>query len=448
MIWLLLTTAWALPEGPDAFCALYADAPWCRTGGVTCTMCHDTSGAPNLNPYGADVQSELFGSYTEGITAALLAVEDWDSDDDGRTNLEEIGLGTEPGFVSDVEPECATQVLRDNDQYAVGRYDRRFAFKRVTLDFCGRSPRYQEWQDFDAELDKRAAIGAQLEACLESPYWASVLEELAYPVVRPAGIATDLSPLGNYEWDLRLFRYATSDGRDAGELFTADYYVVEDPPNSGLLAAVDEPRDESEDYAQPLDREYRHGLMTTRYSLAMNVMFSEVPRTLIAQYYRELLGMDIALSQGLYPIDEADGAYAWDAPLDVDEKGVWQQDCAACHATLDPLSYPFARYVGIDLDGDTTATWQESRVDDILPTIDGYIFGEPVSSPEEWVDVAVNSDEFAEQMTRIFWNHLFRRAPFSCDEDEFNALWQGFAADRDVEAMLANLVQTDAYGTP
>ena len=64
------------------------------------------------------------------------------------------------------------------------------------------------------------------------------------------------------------------------------------------------------------DAEDRYGLVTTRFSLAMNVMFAPVPRTLTAHYYRELLGLDISMTEGLYPVDEADG----DRTVGVDER--------------------------------------------------------------------------------------------------------------------------------
>ena len=225
--------------------------------------------------------------------------------------------------------------------------------------------------------------------------------------------------------------------------------MVEEPDYSGILVAVDEPRSETEAYAQPLEQERRYGLITTRYSLAMRVMFSDVPRNLTSHWYKHLLGMDLSRGDGLYPIDEQDGAYDWDAPADVDNAGVIQEGCAVCHTTLDPLSYPWSRYNGIDLTGDTTGTWMEDRATDVMPTTDGYIFGMPISGPDEWVEEAVQSDAFAEQVTRLFWEYLLRRAPYDCEDDAFEALWVDFRDNgRDVEAMLKQLVTTEAYGQP
>ena len=471
----LLSFAHAQPLAPALTCDVYPDSPLCATGAVSCVLCHDADGPPALNPYGDDVLSELGEDFESTLAAALLAIESRDSDADGINNLTEIEAGSWPGAAEDIEPECMAQVESGSDYYAIGQYDPYFAYKRITLDFCGRSPRYEEVQAFEADMaalgwsrgdgeqpaleeGATALLHGQLEACLLSPYWDDVLEEIGVGVVRPKGYASDLYLLGNYEWDLRLFRYATSGDRDIDDLMQADYFVVEEPDGSGVLSTIDEPRNDTEAYAQPLAAEHRFGLITTRFSLAMNVMFAPVPRTLSAHWYRELLGLDVALSEGLHPIDEADGAYDWDAPADVDSKGVWQEECAGCHTTLDPLSYPWARYNGIDLDGDTTGTWLEDRAADVLPEISGAIFAQSVSGPEEWVAEAVASDAFAERVVELFWIYLLRREPYSCEEEDYTDLWRGLRdglyshigddAPHNVEVMLHELVLMEAYGTP
>ena len=470
----------ARPEAPGLFCAQYPDAPSCAGGAVACAVCHTLSGPPYLNPYGDDVLARLSAEpdFAAELPDVLTAIEALDSDGDGRSNLDEILDGSWPGSVEAIEPECQPQATRGNTAYAVGQYDPLFAWKRITLDFCGRSPRYEEVQDFRAEL---AALGwtpgdfalpdapanaddavvallhEQLEACLGSRYWDEVLNELGIGVVRPTGYNSDLFILGNYEWDLRLFRYATSGDRDVGDLMQAQYLVVEEPTGSGVLLPIEEPRNAAEAYAQPLAPADRYGLITTRFSLAMNVMFAPVPRTLASHWYRELLGLDMALSEGLYPVDEAGGAYDWDAPRDVDSKGVWQEDCAACHTTTDPLSYPWARYNGIDLSGNTTGTLQPTRATDILPDTTGAIFGVTVSGPAEWVEEAVHSDAFSEHMVELLWTYLLRRAPYTCEADAYTDLWTALrdgsyhsttGPARNIEAMLHDLVLLEAYGTP
>lgn len=453
----LAPPAQARSEAPGLFCETYPEAPACSTGSVACTTCHGLSGPPGHNPFGTDVREalELLTAEEEApdfatwLPQALAEVELLDSDGDGPDNLTEILAGTEPGWDSSTEPECAEQIDTDNSGWDLGRYDPAFAWKRVMLDFCGRSPTWAEVQEFAGVADPEGAIQDTLDLCLQSPYWGEILRELAVGVVEPIGPATDINPLGNWAWDLRLWAWVMSGDRDAADLLLADYFVVEYPAGSGQLLAVDEPRDSSEAYAQPLEAEHRYGIVTTRYALAMRVMFSDVPRNLASHWYREVLGLDIARSEGLFPIDEEDGAYGWPAPLDVDDKGVWQEDCASCHSTLDPLSYPWARYNGIDLDGDTTGLYLEDRAVDALPTTAGFLFGEPVEGPADWVDLAVASDAFSRNTTAIFWRQVFRRDPWSCEAEEFEALWTSFRDEgRNVEEMLRLMVTLDAYGTP
>ena len=212
--------------------------------------------------------------------------------------------------------------------------------------------------------------------------------------------------------------------RDAAEVMTADYYAVEHPPGTGVLVAVDEPRNEGEAYAQPLAAEHRYGVLTTRFSLAMRIMFADMPRTLASHWYKKLLGLDIARSEGLFSVDELDGELPWPAPLDVDDKGVWQEGCASYHATLDGLSYPWARYNGIDLEGGTTAVHLEDRAGDVIPSTDGWIFGRPVDGPEQWVAEAIASDAFARQTVGTFWRQIFQQDPYTC-EALFEELWTG-----------------------
>ena len=444
MLW--TTLALAKPVAPELFCESYEASPFCVSGETSCTTCHALAGPPARNPYGQAVQGSLSGDFAQTLPLALAAVETRDSDGDGVDNLAEVLAGTQPGFDSSVEPECATQPDGTNPYYKLGEYDHDFAYRRVMLDFCGRSPRYAERAALAAAEDPDAVIQDTLDLCLQSPYWREVLQELAVDVVRPIGPATDINVLGNWQWDVRLFVYAMSQDRDAGELLTASYLVVEE---DGALTAITEPRDALEEYAQPLPREHRYGLITTRYSLAMNVMFSAVPRTLAAHVYRKLLGFDIARSEGLYPVDEADGLYDWAAPRDVDDKGVWQEGCASCHSTLDALSYPWARYNGIDLDGDTTGAFLEDRATDILPSTTGAIFGQEVTDPYDWVQLAVESEAFSENTVGMLWTYLFRREPYSCEEEEFTALWTDFHGNgRRVEDTLRLLVTLDAYGAP
>ncbi len=451
---LALPAAWALPEAPDLFCAHYPDVPFCLTDSVSCTMCHAQSGPPTLNPYGADVQAEL-GSYDEladVIDAALTAVEPLDSDADGVDNLTEILLGAWPGLADDEEPECSAQVsagLQPNPWYRLGTWDPVFAWRRVSVDFCGVPATREELEAIAVDPDPQQAVLDLLETCLDSEHWQETIDEIGAPVVMRASDVGDENWLGNCDWDERLWRWAMIDHHDAGDVLQAQYFVVEDPGSPSGLMRIEEPRNETESFAQPMEREHRFGLMTTRYSLTFHIMERDVPRNLVVHFYRELLGLDIALGEGLYPIDEQPGVFDWPAPLDVDGLGVWQEACAVCHTTIDPLSYPWMRYWGIDTSTGMTALYDPERNLDMYPTEEGHIFGQPIDGPAEWVQAAVESDFFAQQVVRMFWKHLLRRDVYSCEQDTFDQLWMDFRDNgRDVEAMLAEFVLTDAYGAP
>lgn len=443
--------AFATQDSPDLFCDRYPQSPFCVTGRVSCQVCHDSAGPPLLNPYGDALLAEVGSAdLASALAAALRSVEPLDSDGDGVDNLGEIEAGTWPGFATGAETACNTQVETENAWYTVGRWDPSFAFRRVSIDFCGRQPTWPEWEAFRASPDPTAAVVEHLDACLDSPSWHVALTEVAMPVVRPA---EEFNPYNydradaNPDWDFHFWRYVLTDGRDAADLLQGKYFVVEEPPGSGTLLAVDDPRTDDEWNQQPMEAEHRFGLITHHHSLVRFLGVRFVPRTLVNQFYRELLGLDLARGEGLYPVDEMNGAYPWPTSLDVDDANVQQEGCASCHSTLDPLSYPWARYNG--LGGPRTGTYDPDRATDILPTTDGHIFGIPVSGPEEWVAEAVASDHFSRRMVFVFWRHLFQREPLSCEEEAFDALWTDFRDHgRDIERMLHQLVLLDAYGAP
>ena len=70
---------------------------------IDCTMCHVSSSDFERNPYGADLS---------GADRDFAAIEDDDSDGDGRTNIEEIGHDcTAPGdAVSPVDSATWTMI--------------------------------------------------------------------------------------------------------------------------------------------------------------------------------------------------------------------------------------------------------------------------------------------------------------------------------------------------
>ncbi|NJK89499.1 MAG: hypothetical protein HC923_08925, partial [Myxococcales bacterium] len=203
-----------------------------------------------------------------------------------------------------------------------------------------------------AAADPWAEVDRQLDACLDSEYWRGrdgVLWRIAHPKIRPlaaikAGADAGDIPLADYEDDYNLFAYAHSDDRDVRDVLLARYLVERiDGPETQYVQVQ---RNPFEDLgargflvAQFVDIPQRAGLLTTRWNLASNTMFTSVPRTTAAQAYRAFLGYDLSKLEGLFPVEGE--------PIDYDAKDVKRDECSICHSTLDPLTYPFAHYNGI-----------------------------------------------------------------------------------------------------
>lgn len=455
---LLAGPAWALPSAPETFCDVYPDTPLCSAGTVSCSQCHDLTGPPLRNPYGDDVARAW--QVDDALERALVAVELLDSDIDGARNVDEISAGSPAGIPDELTTACDAQQGGDNPFYDVGAWDPRFALRRVTLDVCGRSPFYEEMVALADADDPRAMVHAQLDACLGSRHWADVLDEMSLPVVEPRFDVPDCaSPLqgddgpvdsepytlGNPAWERRLFRYVMSGDRDARDVLRAKYLVVEEPVGSGQLVAVDEPRDGCELEAQPVDREHRFGLMTMRASMVTRTRYRELPRVIAAVIYRELLGYDLRHAEGLYPVDELDGALPWPAPADPEGRGVTAEECAACHSTLDPAATPWARYNYRN----RAPGWSADYNLDIAPATDGWLLGQPVDGPEAWVEVATSSAAFSRRIAEMFFARVMGRPSFACEQTQILAL-AGSLEDQgyQVERMLHELIDLDAYGAP
>lgn len=75
---------------------LYPESASLDNAGISCTLCHGTTGLNTFNSYGWDIRLGLddFLSFPD----AILAAETLDSDGQGSTNLEEIIAGTQPGW--------------------------------------------------------------------------------------------------------------------------------------------------------------------------------------------------------------------------------------------------------------------------------------------------------------------------------------------------------------
>lgn len=479
-----LSVAHAKPVAPLEFCRVYPDAPECSGALVECAMCHVQP--PARNGYGTQIEAELVPDlprplsdevFLLGLPEALGAVELLDADGDGFTNLEEVISGSLPAdrdsFPVYLGCDEAVAELASGQDYDVCGYDPTFAFRRILLDVCGRSPSLAELDAFRAESDSMAALHEQLDTCLDTDYWRGIDGEvwsLAHPKIRPsASLKSGDDPgdinLADYTDDYNLFVYATTDDRDCRDVLLADYHVerAEDGTMTPFVHTY------AEDFAargldktQFVEPEFRAGMLTSRWFLMINTMFTSLPRTTAAQAYRAYLGFDIAGMQGLHSVPNE--------PVDYDAKDVQRAECAACHATLDPLTYPFSRYEGIgggEMYSDDGPfglaylpfSYNPDRLERFV-TVDGpdvaltpengMIFGEPVANLLEWAEVAANSEAFARTLVGDFWELLIGEPPRPSESQEFTALWQGLMTTYDyrVEAMLHALIETEAYGVP
>ena len=448
-------TASAKPIGPQIFCDQYPASPLCASGPATCQTCH--LAPPERNEFGAAIAENLLPGvprpltdeqYSNALPGALLAVEELDSDGDAHGNLVEIDAGTQPGDAFSF-PLGDADCVSSNPTWDVCGYDRKYVWKKIHLDFCGYSPSLEDLDYFDTvpALQQDAMIDDAMDVCVDTDFWAGrdgILWQLANRKIRP--LATFQQPgVLEYENDYNLFAWSQIDGNDARAVLTANFYVTRNESVSPTTYSVvsDLPDTESIETAR------RAGLLTSRWTLFYNTMFTALPRTTAAQAYRAFLGTDIARMEGLYPIANE--------PVDYDAKGVTAAGCAACHSTLDPLTYPFTNYNGIgpgpavQYVDDRLATFYS----DIAPNIGntpeaGYIFGQPVADLSEWAEVAANSPQFADATVKDYWKLLMGRDPLPEEMAEFNALSSSFRTTDaySVEAMLHKLVKTEAYGAP
>jgi hypothetical protein len=461
-VWLCATAAAAKPPGPATFCSKYPGVPACTGQEPACTYCHTSP--PVRNVYGMSVEAHLLpgaprplsdSDYAMGLPAALTAAEGEDSDGDGVSNLVEIQKGTLPAdphsFPADVM--CAGPM---NPTYSVCKYDPHFAVRKVMLDFCGFSPTYDQLAQFDAlsVADQMTTIDNTLDKCLATDLWRGKngqLWELAHRKIRPvgslkAGEDKGVIELADYYDDYNLYTWSAIDGHDAREVLTAGYYVTRTGTNPTVYAQVQ---------SAPLERvdaAHRAGNLTTGWSLSYFVMFTALPRTAAAQAYRGYLDLDIAKQEGLYPVAGE--------PKDWDHKGVTGTLCTQCHATLDPLSYPFRNYNGLTGSTGQFGTYVPMRLETIAPFSSqsflaqipeqGYLFGQPVNNLVEWAQTAANSDQFARATVLDYWKLLMGDPPTAEQNDEFVQLWQRFKAVNgySVDKMLHELVKTEAYGAP
>jgi len=464
----------AQPNGPATFCEVYPEAPACAAGEVTCDTCHTTP--PSLNTYGADVSAALVpgderplsaDDFHAGLPDALVAVEGADSDGDGYTNLDEILAGSSPADASSapVAGDCVDD--NDEDGYNLCGYDTEYAYKKVLIDFCGRSPSLAERESF-AEADAPGdMLHEALDECLDSEHWRGIRGQvwnLANAKIRPqkavkSGRDPGPIPLADYDDDYAYFVWTQTDGRDArlvltGQTFVSARYVDGQTTYEEWDRSPGDDQDaRGFDAYQAVTKERRAGMLTHRWFLMSFTMFTGLPRTTAAQAYRAYLGYDIARLEGLAPVDGE--------PVDYDSKGVQVDGCASCHSTLDPLTYPFSRYEGI---GNGTGygesySYNPGRMDTFTgidgeavaeTPEDGVLLGEPVADLIEWAAVAANSEAFRKATVRDYWELLLGEPPRATEQAEYAALVDGFGStnDHSVERMLHDLIDTEAYGAP
>ncbi|MBM7116315.1 hypothetical protein [Archangium primigenium] len=456
--------AHAKPPAGGVFCATYPSAPTCTGQQPACTYCHVAP--PQRNAYGAQLEPHLApgvprplsdSDYAAALPAALRAIEALDADGDGVTNLVELQRGTLPAdatsFPQDPGGGC---VAGQNPQYDVCRYDARFAYRRLLLDFCGQSPTYAQLKDFQTlgSEERLARLDAELERCTQSEFWRGKdgqVWRLAHPKIRPVGSIKSGEnagpiPLADYDDDYALYAYAQLDDHDARDVMTAKYFVRRQSDPTRYVQAPTLP-------SQRVDEAHRAGNLTSAWSLVTFVMFTALPRNAASQSYRAYLGLDIAKQEGLFSIPGE--------PRDYDAKGVKAEACAACHATLDPLSYPFRNYQGLVLGAgsNTSASYVTHRLEryfsTVSPTITqtpekGYLFGQPVNDLREWAELGANSDAFAIAAVRDYWKLLVGHAPTAEENAEFVTTWKRFKDIHQyrVQRMLHDLIRTEAYGAP
>ncbi|HJL41470.1 MAG TPA: hypothetical protein RMG48_09210 [Myxococcales bacterium LLY-WYZ-16_1] len=314
-------------------------------------------------------------------------------------------------------------------------------FVRVHLDFCGTSPGWSGLEAFRGVDDRERALHEALDRCLDTEFWRGVqgrVWRLAHPKVQPQDTFEDSFR------DYGLFVYAHTDDRDVRDVLLADYLVdvaVDETGRSRYTVA-----EESDNLlGWPLPPERRAGMLTLVWVLQNQIMFSAMPRTMAAHAYREYLGLDISQGEGLQPVAGE--------PADYDGAGVAKDACAACHSTLDPLSYPFSRYHGLtavsgSYDPDRLEIFVDDHGERILDMPEaGVLFGQPVQDLRQWARVAANSEAFAAKVVEDYWVLLFERPPRGDEVPVAAQLAEDLRTryDHRVERMLHGLVDTEAY---
>lgn len=425
----LSAQAAARPPAAWRVCEVFPDAGECRGKQPTCTLCHDSTDPVSWNSFGLAVFENIGDrDLVDDMGPILMDVLELDSDGDGVDNAYELAVGTNPGDETDAWPYCEVDVERSDMGYET-------AYRRTFALFCGRSATYEEVSMLQEAEDKNAELHAALDECLASEWWTSDgLARLADEKIRPiAAVAPGAEiVIGEYDFDYQMYRYVMSGDRDVRDLLLADYHVDESLQKiEGTFPGVG---------GQPLQLDKRAGMITTQWFMVINTMFSPLPRTTAAQAYRAYLGYDIAKLQGIRPVS--------DEPLDIDNRGVAEADCAQCHSTLDPLSYAFAEYQGIT--GGDSGTWDPDRPAD---AIEGWndpqsvLFQTEVGGVREWAELAAESDEFQRTVARDLFYYALGREPGPRELEGFTNVWRSLPdSGWSTNAMIHELVDLPVFG--
>jgi len=450
----------AKPPAGQVFCQTYANSPQCMGQQPSCGLCHVAP--PQRNAFGAAVELNLAAgtprplsdaAFTAALPSALLAAEGLDSDGDGVSNRDEILQGTLPADANSKPGGTACQG-GDNPQYSICKYDLRYAYRKALLDFCGASPTYPQVRSFvDLPSDdaRRAFIDAEIDRCTSTEFWRGKngqLWKVAHPKIRPVGsLKAGEDPGGvqfaDYYDDYALFAYSQTDDHDSREVLTADFFVRRDVNPTRYTKVATLP-------SQFVDQARRAGNMTSSWTLGYFVMFTALPRNAASQMYRAYLGLDIAKQEGLFSVANE--------PQDYDAKGVTATACAACHATLDPLTYPYRNYNGVSVP-QLQFRYVPNRLEVLFPSAApritqtperGVLFGQTVNNLREWATVAANSEAFAISTAKDYWKLLIGHEPQPEENAEFVATWQRFKTEHQyrVQKLLHDIVKTEAYGAP
>jgi hypothetical protein len=444
-------SAAARPSAPRVLCETYPGAADCEGRVASCSTCHTSTWPVSWNAFGSALVEKLApgdaAAFASELGAALSTIGADDADGDGISNEQELDMGTNPGDVESAWPYCSAALTQEADAPVRSGYDFARALTRLSILYCGHSPSYDDLAALASQApgDSYETLHTSLSRCLDSAFWRDRgLARLADPRIRPVsavGYDSELGiVIGDYGWDYRLWSYVLTGDRDARDLLRADYHVRQRDDGTlerveGVIAPT------SRTGPEPLEPEHRAGMITTQWFFAVNTMFSPLPRTSAAQAYRAYLGLDLSRQEGVVEVAGE--------PRDLDRKGVQQAECAACHSTLDPLSYAFASYEGIDFFRGT-GTFNPDRPRELIADWDdpqAMLLGQPVEDLVEWAHVAADSDAFARNLATLFFKHAFERLPSVAEREEFEALWRGLLEDQySANRLIHHLIDLDAFG--